>query len=325
MLEPIQGLHHITAVAADPQRNVDFYQQVLGQRLVKTTVNFDDPGTYHLYYGDRSGSPGTILTFFPWAHVRRGVPGNGEAAAVGYAIPRTSVDYWRVRLADHGVVVGEVQTRFGETVIPFQDPDGMALELVAGDRLPDFDHWTDGPVPETHALRGFHSVTLWLDEVATTGQILASSMGYRAAGQEGDRTRYAADSTDMGVIVDLLHRPGEARGRFGAGSIHHIAFRVEDDAQQLAYLAALRGAGLQVTPVQDRQYFHSIYYRVPAGVLFEMATDPPGFLLDEAVEALGEQLRLPPWLEDQRPQIERALPPLRRSLPAAQPQGEAGR
>jgi glyoxalase family protein len=318
MLQPIQGLHHITAVAGDPQRNVDFYQQVLGQRLVKTTVNFDDPGTYHLYYGDATGSPGTILTFFPWAHVRPGSVGNGEAATVAYAIPRDSVAYWQARLAEHGVVAGETSERWGETVLPFRDPDGMMLELVGTDRAPLFDHWADGPVPEAHALRGFHSVTLWVDEAATTAKILQESLGYSAAGQEGNRSRFVAGSDAMGVGVDLLQRPGAARGRFGAGSIHHIAFRVADDAEQLAYLDALRGAGLQVTPVQDRQYFHSIYYRVPAGVLFEMATDPPGFLLDESRETLGTALRLPPWLEDQRAQIERALPPLRREIPAAE-------
>lgn len=324
MLEPIRGLHHITAVAGDPQRNVDFYQQVLGQRLVKTTVNFDDPGTYHLYYGDGVGSPGTVLTFFPWAHVRAGVAGNGEAAAVAYAIPGDSVPYWRERLAEHGVVVGENQQRFGETVIPFRDPDGMALELIATDRLPDFEHWAAGPVPEAHALRGFHSVTLWLDEVASTAKILQTSLGYNPVGQEGSRHRYASDAVAMGTVVDLLHRPGGSRGRFGAGSIHHIAFRVQDDAEQMAYLSALRAAGQQVTPVQDRQYFHSIYYRVPAGVLFEMATDPPGFLLDESPEALGGALRLPPWLEEQRPRIEQALPPLRRTLPEALAQREVG-
>lgn len=322
MLNPVQGLHHITAVAGDPQRNVDFYQNVLGQRLVKTTVNFDDPGTYHLYYGDEMGSPGTILTFFPWAHVRPGTPGNGEATAVGYAIPRDSVEYWQARLREHKVVAGEPQQRFGETVIAFRDPDGMALELVATDRLPAFQHWTDGPVPADHALRGFYSVTLWVDEVASTARILESGLGYVSAGNEGARHRFVADSPDMGVIVDLLHRPGEPRGRFGAGSIHHIAFRVEDDAEQLAYQNALRAAGLQVTPVQDRQYFHSIYYRVPAGVLFEMATDPPGFLFDEGVDQLGSGLRLPPWLEPQRAQIEAVLPALRRELPQPQTAGQ---
>ncbi len=316
MTETIRGLHHITAVAGNPQRNVDFYQQVLGQRLVKTTINFDDPGTYHLYYGDEAGSPGTILTFFPWAHVRPGTPGNGEAAAMAYTIPRDAVDYWEARLREYGVVVGERQSRFGEAVIPFRDPDGMALELVTDESLPAFDHWDNGPVPEAAALHGFHSVTLWVDELQSTAAVLTESLGYSFVGQEGQRYRYQADSDAMGTVVDLLHRPGGARGRFGSGSIHHIAFRVRDDAEQLAYLDALRSVGLQVTPVQDRQYFHSIYYRVPAGVLFEMATDPPGFLLDEPVESLGSTLRLPPWLEGQRAEIQAVLPELRRDLPA---------
>ncbi|MEZ4518849.1 MAG: ring-cleaving dioxygenase [Chloroflexota bacterium] len=226
--------------------------------------------------------------------------GNSEAAAVGYTISPESVDYWEARLREFGIVAGEKQTRFGETVIPFRDPDGMVLELITGESLPAVAHWQGGPISEEYGLRGFHSVTLWVGEVESTGRILQESLGYTFVGQEGDRYRFQAGEPDRGIIVDLLHRPGESRGRFGAGSIHHIAFRVRDDAEQLAYQQLLREAGLQVTPVQDRQYFHSIYYRVPAGVLFEMATNPPGFLLDEPVESLGTSLKLPPWLESQR-------------------------
>lgn len=312
-MEPIRGLHHITAVAGDPQTNVDFYQQVLGQRLVKTTVNFDDPYTYHLYYGDESGRPGTIMTFFPWAHVRRGAAGNGEAAAIAYRIPSGSVGFWRERLAGFRLIVGEIQTRFGAEVIPFQDPDGMFVELIADGEAGGAQHWEGGPIPATHAIGGFHGTTLWLDTIDGATEVLTGPLGYQLVGQEGNRTRFAAAEAQVGATVDLLRRPAAPRGRFGAGSIHHVAFRAADDAEQQEYLAMLREEGFGVTPVQDRQYFHSIYFRIPGGVLFEIATDPPGFTLDEDIEALGSDLRLPPWLEPRRSEIERRLPALRRT------------
>jgi glyoxalase family protein len=316
-MEPIRGLHHITAVAGDPQTNADFYQQVLGQRLVKTTVNFDDPTTYHLYYGDLSGTPGTILTFFPWAHVRRGVAGNGEAAAVAYRIPAGSIGYWRDRLARFRLPAGEIQTRFGADVIPFQDPDGMTIELVADGEAGGTRHWEGGPIPAAHAMGGFHGTTLWLDAIDGAAELLTGPMGYRLIGREGNRTRYAAAEGQVGATVDLVQRPAAARGRFGAGSIHHVAFRVPGDTEQLEYLARLRQGGFGVTPVQDRQYFRSIYFRIPGGVLFEIATDPPGFAYDEDIEALGSGLRLPPWLEPRRSEIEQQLPPLRRTVEVA--------
>ncbi len=309
-MQPIQGLHHITAVAGDPQANINFYHQVLGQRFVKKTVNFDDPGTYHFYFADEVGTPGTVLTFFPWQHMRRGERGNGETTAVAYTIAPDSIGYWQERLAAHGVVVGEVQTRFGTAVLPFHDPDGMPLELIASGEKGNFRHWANGPVPEEHALRGFHGVTLWLNTVEPTAAVLTEQMGYTFVGQEGSRYRYRGASADGGLYVDILHRPGQRRGSFGAGSIHHIAFRTVDDSEQLEYLQTLRQAGLQVTPVQDRQYFHSIYFREPGGVLFEVATDAPGFLIDETVEELGSHLKLPPWFEQHRAEIERALPPV---------------
>lgn len=314
-MQPIQGLHHITAVASDPQRNLDFYVRVLGQRLVKTTVNFDDPGTYHLYYGDEVGTPGTIMTYFPWRNMQRGVRGNGETAAVGYIIRRGSVAFWQERLTSHGITVGELQTRFGETVIPFADPDGMPLELVTSADPATIRYWAEGPVPEEHALLGFHSVTLWLDAVEPTAQLMTAQLGYTFVGQEGQRYRYAAAGDDRGLYIDILHRPGAQYGRFGAGSIHHIAFRTVDDAEQQEYLTQLRRAGQQVTPVQDRQYFHSIYFRSPGGVLFEVATDAPGFYYDEPIPELGSSLKLPSWLEPQRAQIAAILPPIERPTP----------
>lgn len=310
-MKPIQGLHHITAMAGDPQANLAFYHDVLGQRLVKRTVNFDDPGTWHFYFADETGTPGTVMTFFPWPRARRGTLGNGETAAVAYAIPSGSVDYWRERLTARGVGVSDAGVRFDQPVLAFHDPDGMRLELIATDAPATIRHWRNGPVPAEHALRGFHSVTLWQEEVEPTAELLAAHMGYTAAGQEGDRIRLAAAATDgIGLYVDLLYRPGQPGGRFGVGSIHHIAFRTVDDSEQQEYLDALHAAGFDVSPVRDRQYFHSIYFRSPGGVLFEVATDAPGFLLDEPAETLGEALKLPPWFEPRRAEIEASLPPI---------------
>lgn len=302
-------------MAGDPQANLDFYHTVLGQRLVKRTVNFDDPGTYHFYFADETGTPGTVMTFFPWPHAKRGTPGNGETAAVAYAIRSESLAYWRERLTAHGISVAEGGTRFGEPVLAFDDPDGIRLELIATDTPATIRHWIDGPVPEDHALRGFHSVTLWLDEIEPTAGLLVAHMGYKFYGQEGSRARFAAASEDVGLYVDLLQRAGQPRGRFGVGSIHHIAFRTADDGEQQEYLDALRAAGFGVSPVRDRQYFHSIYFRSPGGVLFEIATDAPGFLLDETVESLGEVLKLPAWFEPRRAEIEAFLPPISLAQP----------
>lgn len=307
-MKPVQGLHHITAVAKDPQKNVDFYRQVLGQRLLKTTVNFDDPGTYHFYYGDEVGTPGTVLTFFPWRQMIRGQVGNGETAAVAYTIRPESVGFWRGYLARQGVALIKEATRFGADVLSFTDPDGMQLELVVSEEPATFRFWEEGPIPQPYVLQGFHGVTLWLGEVTATAQLLAEQLGYQFVGQERNRYRYRSVAHDIGAYVDILHRPGEENGRFGAGSIHHIAFRTVDDSEQLAYLSALRQAGQQVTPVQDRQYFHSIYFRSPGGVLFEIATDAPGFAVDESVSQLGSSLKLPPWLEVHRREIEHVLP-----------------
>lgn len=307
-MQTLPGLHHITAVASQPQATIDFYHHLLGQRLVKKTVNFDDPGTYHFYFGDEVGTPGTILTFFPWPHMRRGARGNGETTAVAYTIAPASLAYWRDRLAAHGVAAGGVQTRFGTAVLPFQDPDGLMVELVVDEKPPAIQHWADSPIPAAHGLRGFHSVTLWLDAAEPTADVFTGPLGYTLVGQEGSRHRYQGPSPGLGGIIDILHQPGQRQGSFGAGSVHHIAFRAVDDAAQLAYGQRLQQAGLRVTPVQDRQYFRSIYSREPGGVLLEIATNSPGFTLDEPVAELGTHLKLPPWLEPRRPEIERGLP-----------------
>lgn len=311
-MNAIQGLHHITAIASNPQRNLDFYEGILGQRLVKTTVNFDDPGTYHLYYGDETGNPGTILTFFPWPNIVRGTAGAGETGATAYSIPSGSYNFWLDRLHAHDLHPNEEESRFGQRTLLFDDPDGMHLELIETEVDIRVRHWHNGPVDESNALRGFHSVTLWLTDIEPTAQLLIDGLGYVKVATEGSRHRYKAASDDAGVFIDLLQTPELAPGRFGAGSVHHIAFRTVDDEEQLAYLKTLREAGQQVTSVKDRQYFHSIYFRSPGGVLFEIATDAPGFLYDESVDALGTALKLPPWLESRRQQIEASLPPLTR-------------
>ncbi|ULH16852.1 VOC family protein [Deinococcus sp. KNUC1210] len=301
-------------MAASAQRNIDFYSVVLGQRVVKVTVNFDDPGTYHLYYGDRVGSPGTVMTHFPWQGAARGVRGNGEAVATAYSIGADSLDYWRERLNEHGFAPTETQ-RFGHTVLSAEDPDGTLIELIVDERAAGLEvpvSWPASPVPAQHALQGFHSVTLWVSSVKPIADLLVGQLGFEAAGQdsdpEGTRYRFRGAGAGVGLYVDAVERPGKPRGRFGAGSIHHVALRTVDDSEQAEYMATLKQAGYQPTPVQDRQYFHSIYFREPNGVLFEIATDAPGFDADESVDELGSHLMLPEWFESKRSAIEQRVP-----------------
>jgi len=314
-MDPIKGLHHVTAVTRDPQRNVDFYRNVLGQRFVKKTVNFDAPDTYHLYFADETGTPGSVLTFFGWPTMKRGIRGTGETTAVAYNIPTGSMGFWHSYLKSKGIDLLSVEQRFGVDVLPFDDPDGMRVELVASGASPDIRHWADGPLPQEHALSGFHSVTLWLDQLEPTTDLLTLQMGYTFTGQEGDRYRFTGGRGVLGTTLDISHHPARpedapAEAVFGAGSVHHIAFRIPTDEMQLEYQSALRAAGHDVTPVIDRKYFHSIYYREPGGVLFEIATEPPGFTGDEPVDALGEKLVLPEWFEPNRREIEQGLPPI---------------
>lgn len=309
-MKPIEGLHHITAVAGDVQQNVDFYRNLLGQRFIKKTVNFDDPSTYHTYFADAIGTPGSVLTFFPWANMRPGVRGNGAANAVAYHVPQGSLGFWQEYLSQNGVQTGPIEQRFGEEVLSFEDPDGLQLELIASAHSPSLPFWSEGPVEERFALQGFHSTTLWVDRVEPTAELLTRQMGYSLQGQEGSRYRFVGSEGALAKILDVVHRPGGNRSIFGAGSIHHIAFRVPDDQVELDYLEALRAAGMRVSDVRDRNYFHSIYYREPGGVLFEIATNGPGFTIDEPAEQLGETLRLPAWYEPHRQEIENALPAL---------------
>jgi glyoxalase family protein len=309
MNSKIPGLHHVTAIANDPQRNLDFYVGLLGLRFVKRTVNFDDPGTYHFYFGDNRGTPGTILTFFPWPGARRGIRGTGQVEATAFAIPPNSIGFWLDRLKQHNVTAERTSPRFSEEVIRLIDPDGLLIELIASRSPGHVDPWPHSPVPGEHAVRGFHSVSAALEGYERTARLLTESFGYRLADESGNRFRLASpDDSATGRIIDLLCQPDSAMGRVAAGSVHHIAFRAKDQAEQLQWREHLVDLGYNVTPVIDRTYFHSIYFREPGGVLFEIATDPPGFSLDEKVEELGTHLRLPPWMESARSQIEQILP-----------------
>ncbi len=304
------GLHHITAMAADPKRNVAFYTQVLGLRFVKKSVNQDDPGTYHLYYGDHTGSPGSALTFFPWPNLRRGRPGQGQAYATAFSVPAGASAFWIDRLKKFAVAASPLETRFADSVLSFTDPDGLKLELVFTAEPDARPPAPAAAIPTAHAIRGFHSTTLALATPAATVALLTDIMGYRAAGTAGDRTRYTVGPGGPGSYVDILTDGSVPRGLNGAGTVHHIAFRVADDAAHVAAHELLRARGVPVSPIIDRAYFKSIYYREPNGVLFEIATDVPGFTIDEPVETLGTVLGLPPHLEPHRAEIEAALPSL---------------
>ncbi|SDR57209.1 glyoxalase family protein [Rhizobiales bacterium GAS191] len=303
------GIHHVTAIAGPAQRNLDFYTRILGLRLVKKTVNFDDPGTYHFYYGDRDGKPGTILTFFPWEDAAPGRVGLGQAEETSFRIPEASIGYWTHRLVEKGVTHEAPRKRFGETVLSFKDPDGMRLALVAVAGAQDEAGFAEGDVPAEHAIRGFSGVTLMLKDPEATGAILTDVFGFKEIGREGSAIRYRASGTKLGDVVDL-HGVGDfLGGRMGAGSVHHIAFRAADDAAQAEMAKKLAERhGLHTTEQRDRQYFRSVYFREPGGVLFEIATDAPGFAIDEPVSELGHSLKLPRFLEPRRREIEAVLP-----------------
>jgi glyoxalase family protein len=324
MLSPVAGLHHVTAIASDPQRNLDFYTQILGLRFVKRTVNFDDPGTYHFYFGDDTGSPGTVLTFFPWPHAARGHSGAGEVTKTAFSVPAASFEYWHEMLNGQGILVEQTGKRFDERVLTFPDPDGMKIEIVAHADAGPVDAPRFALVPPEHAIRGFFGVTL-LEQKADQTAATLNVMGFQKTGEQGNRLRFSAPGHALGNHIDLIVDPNAQYGRAGAGSVHHIAFRAKDDAAQKEWRQEI-AKQLDVTPVIDRTYFHSIYFREPGGVLFEIATDPPGFAIDEPIESLGEELRIPQWLEPKRSLIERKLPPisLHKSVPPMELQTEAG-
>jgi glyoxalase family protein len=306
----MSGIHHVTAISGSPRRNLDFYTRVLGLRFVKRTVNFDDPGTYHLYYGDATGSPGSILTFFPWEHAAAGRSGVGLTQQTAFRVPTKSIGFWTHRLVEKGVPHEPIAKAFGETVLAFTDPDGMSLALVGVDGAEQEPAWSGGDIPAEHAIRGFHGVTLMVGDAAPTAAVLTDVLGFVEAGSDEGLTRLRA-SAAVGGVVNLREARGFLGGRMGRGSVHHIAFRAGDDAEQAAMARRLAdNHGLHATEQMDRKYFRSVYFREPGGVIFEIATDQPGFAVDEPEATLGAKLQLPGFLEGRRAVIESVLPPL---------------
>jgi catechol 2,3-dioxygenase-like lactoylglutathione lyase family enzyme len=319
----IGGIHHVTAIASDPQRNLDFYAGVLGLRLVKRTVNFDDPRTYHLYFGDEAGTPGSILTFFPWPGAHRGRQGPGQVGVTSFAILPGSVGFWIERLVRHNIPYeGPVTRDVGgppERVISFRDPDGLLLELVSSPGAEARPAWGGAPgIPGAHAIHGFHSVALWVENGDATEQVLVQTLGFQPFGESGSTRRFSAQNGGAGALVDVRTTGGFVQGVSGAGTVHHVAWSVPDDAVQLADRERVLRSGLSPTPVIDRHYFHSVYFREPGGVLYELATNPPGFAIDEPLERLGERLMLPPQYEADRPAIEAVLPVIHLPRPASE-------
>ena len=314
----IRGIHHITAIAGNAQENLDFYVGVLGMRLVKRSVNQDDPGTYHLFFADAEGHPGTDLTFFPWADMPRGRKGAGLSVEVPLAVPSGSLDYWIDRLAQHSVETGPIETRFGERTLPFKDPHGMDLALAetTDERL--FTEWPGSPVPPQYQVRGLHAARLWERDLNTTAHFLINALGFERLGEEDGWTRFGVHGGGSGKIAEIREVPQEQLGQWGVGSVHHIAWRTPDEQREMALRADVIAAGAHPTGLIDRFWFKSVYFREPGGVLFELATDGPGFGIDEKTENLGEKLILPPWLEPHRPAIEDALPPL--TMPTTRPE-----
>lgn len=309
----MSGIHHVTAIAGNPLRNFDFYTRTLGLRFVKKTVNFDDPGTYHFYYGDETGAPGTILTFFPWEHAAAGRGGVGQTQQTAFRVPASSLGYWTHRFVEKGVAHQPIEHRFGESVLAFTDPDGMSLALIGIAGAESEAAWNNGDIPKEHAIRGFHGVTLLLEDAGRTAAILTDVLGFEQVSREGSVIRFRA-SEGLGNLVDIYEARGFLRGNLGRGSVHHIAFRAADDAVQTEMARRLiANHAMHPTEQKDRNYFRSIYFREPGGVLFEIATDIPGFAVDEPVASLGQTLKLPKFLEPHRKEIEGVLPALVRA------------
>ncbi|MXV15726.1 ring-cleaving dioxygenase [Hufsiella ginkgonis] len=310
MKNNIQGLHHITAIAGGAKKNYDFYTRVLGLRMVKKTVNFDDPFTYHFYYGDRVGTPGSILTFFPWEGITAGRRGSRQATEIGYSVPENSFDFWLKRFEANNVIFNKPAEKFGEQYLTFLDPDGLKLELITpktpDNRLP----WETGEVTAEHATKGFHNVTITTNQLQPTADVLTGIFGYKLAEQHVNRFRFVTGAAGNANIVDVVEVPGEPIGHVAGGSVHHVAFRVENDQVLMEFRNKIVAAGLHITEKIDRNYFYSLYFREPGGVLFEIATDNPGFTIDERIEELGTGLKLPARYEHIREDISSKLPKL---------------
>lgn len=313
MNNKVLGLHHITAIANLAQRNYDFYTKVLGIRMVKKTVNFDDPGTYHFYYGDEKGSAGSILTFFPWEGIGKGRNGAGMVTEIAYAVPDGSLDFWKNRFKENNISTGEPIERFGETYLPFTDPDGLNLALVIPKTVDDRKGWVTNQVSQDVATKGFAGATLTLNRLEPTAKVLTDLLDYKQVQQEGNLYRFTSENANTANVIDILVDEKAARGVNTAGTNHHIAFRVKNDEDQMALRDKIQSAGLQITPQIDRDYFHSLYFREPGGVLFEIATDNPGFTVDEPLNELGTHLKLPKQYEPSRTEIEKVLPSLKQN------------
>ncbi|MEO6149699.1 MAG: ring-cleaving dioxygenase [Mucilaginibacter sp.] len=309
-MERILGLHHITAIASDAKRNHQFYTCVLGIRLVKKTVNFDDPKTYHFYYGDVVGHAGTILTFFPWEGIGKGYNGTGMATNIGYAVPKDSFSFWEERFNRFKVKQGNITEIFGEECLSFQDPDGLNIALIAAKNIDERKPWQTPEINEAVAVKGFHSVTLTLKNSKATVGVLTDILGYKLQAQDGNRYRFSTDAVATANIIDIIESPDEAGGYNAAGTNHHVAFRVKDEKVLMDYREKVLSKGLNITPKIDRDYFFSLYFREPGGVLFELATENPGFTVDEPEDQLGTHLKLPQRYESSRTKIEGALPVL---------------
>jgi glyoxalase family protein len=322
-MQRVNGVHHITAISGPAQENLDFYAGVLGMRLVKKSVNQDDPGTYHLFYADAEGHPGSDLTFFPREHMAPPRLGHGLATEVALEVPAAGLSYWAARLQRYGVSIGARESRFGDTVLPLTDPHGLRLALVESARgiWRPFTPWDGGPVPPERQVRGLYGAQIWERDAAPTATFITSVLGFERLQSENGWTRYGVH--DAHGIIDVREMPDARRGAWGVGTVHHLAWRVDDDRHQLAVRSQVEAGGGHATDVIDRFWFKSVYFKEPGGVLFEIATDGPGFAADEDPAHLGEALVLPPWLEPQRAAIEQALPPLTDALHAVPGRPEA--
>lgn len=310
MNNEILGLHHITAIAGNAKKNYDFYTRILGLRLIKKTVNFDDPHTYHFYYGDEQGTPGSILTFFPWEGISAGRRGTRQVTEIGYSVPKGSLEFWQNRFEQNNVIYNKPAEKFGERYLTFLDPDGLKFELTEAKTPDTRAQWTTPEVGKENATHGFHHVTITTNKMDGTAKVLTDIFGYKLEKTEVNRSRFVTDTVSYAAIVDLVEAPGEAVGNVAAGSVHHVAFRVKDEATLMYFRDKVVAMGLNITEKIDRNYFYSLYFREPGGVLFEIATDNPGFTVDESLEELGSNLKLPAQYESNRAEIEAILPKL---------------
>jgi len=311
MEKTINGIHHITVMASDPQANYDFYTQTLGMRFIKKTVNFDAPDVYHLYYGDEVGTPGTVLTFFPFPDARRGKRGTGEITVISFSVPTNSLPYWMERLANLGIDFDGPKNKFGYEFISLLDPDGMKIEIVADPNVDSIPGWYNGDINPERSIRKFFGTTFYLKDSRATEELLSVVMGAKLISSEGKIKRYSLGENESLSFVNIIEDANAPRAIGGAGTVHHLAWRVANDDEQENWRKKVLQHGLYPTEMVDRNYFHSIYFREPGGILFEIATDPPGFMVDESFENLGTELKLPEWHEPKRKIIEQILIPLK--------------